>query len=592
MRKTAAIGSRGPRRRSAERMPVRAGADRAAPLVGLLARFVAAAALLPFLPLGALTWHEYRRDVARVEAEIQHSNRHIAVLAARYLESVVQRIREAAEEAAAVPGSGALPPSVGHVAWERLDAAGRVVASGIDAGRAESPCGCLAALEAAGSGGLTPVGRWVDGASPTVLLPHRLSDGGWLVAVVLPEGLHGEMAAWSRAGLERHVYVVDPGGGLLFYSDLEVSRRETDLRANPPIERFLAGEAGAVRYRSILSGGPRLGWVEPVAGAGWGVVVSADPASRLLDVRGRAAAVVTTLVVSALLWAGLLWWASHRLVRPVEELAAVLRDAEPGHRDRLPVSAATRGIREYAAVVEAYEDLARRAAATEGELVASERAAVVGQLASGMAHEMGTPLNVILGTAQHLARRLDGEPEIRAELAQIERQSRRIAEMIRRLLDFARPAEPRPVPVDVGQLVAQTLAVVPALAHGVQTSVELERDLPGVLADPKLLEHALLNLVVNACEAMAGGGSLRVRATSVERSAGRAVRLEVADDGPGIPPEQLECVLEPFFTTKPRGTGLGLAIVDRIVRQHHGRLEVAGAPGRGTRVTMELPAAD
>jgi two-component system NtrC family sensor kinase len=165
--------------------------------------------------------------------------------------------------------------------------------------------------------------------------------------------------------------------------------------------------------------------------------------------------------------------------------------------------------------------------------------------------------------------------------------------MIRRLLDVSRPAEARLVAVDLAPLVRQTLEIVPGLHTQVEVRCDLEEDLPCVLADPKLLEHLLINLVLNACQAMPDGGRLAV-ATGLEAGAGEAssVVMVVADTGCGISAADLPRIFEPFFTTKPQGTGtgLGLPIVDRIVRQHGGSIEVTSTPGRGTVVVVRLRA--
>ena len=135
------------------------------------------------------------------------------------------------------------------------------------------------------------------------------------------------------------------------------------------------------------------------------------------------------------------------------------------------------------------------------------------------------------------------------------------------------------------------LELVPDMGRAVHVEVVAARGVVPAMADPKLLEHVLLNLVVNAWQAMPGGGDLTLRIAADEQP--EWVRLEVADTGCGIPEEHLERVFEPFFTTKAQGqgTGLGLAIVDRIVRQHGGRVGLASTPGVGTTVTIWLRAA-
>jgi signal transduction histidine kinase len=205
---------------------------------------------------------------------------------------------------------------------------------------------------------------------------------------------------------------------------------------------------------------------------------------------------------------------------------------------------------------------------------------------------MGTPLNIITGNAQYLLRKTSTAGAARHSLEQVVSQAQRIASMIRRLLDLSRPAPVEPVPLDLGALVRQTLEMLPA-RRDITVTTSIDDSAPLILADPKQLEHALLNLVVNAQQAMPDGGTLSITVGS-EPQPGRpaTVTLQVRDSGSGIAAEDLRRVFEPFFTTKApdEGTGLGLAIVERIVRQHGGTIEVSSEPERGAAFTIRLRA--
>jgi signal transduction histidine kinase len=164
----------------------------------------------------------------------------------------------------------------------------------------------------------------------------------------------------------------------------------------------------------------------------------------------------------------------------------------------------------------------------------------------------------------------------------------RLNRIIGDLLDFARPTLPtlRPEPVD--RVLEDALSAALAQARGaIDVRREISDDLPLVPVDARLLRQALVNVVLNAVQAMPEGGPLAVRARA---QAGFAV-LEVEDAGPGIPEDVRHRIFEPFFTTKATGTGLGLAVVKRIVDGHRGRIEVATAPGGGTTFSLHLPLA-
>ena len=549
-------------------------------------------ALVPFLPLTLLTWSAYTRDVRLVEAEIRASNRHIAVLAGSYLDTLVRRVREEARVAEALTPNS-LPPPLAGVGWEQVSGDGVVIATQLSSTRRGAASGYASLLRQLS--GLTAVGPWIEGAPPTVLFLGPHNAAGRLVAVLDPVALHDQLQAWTHEGLDRHLYVVEDTGAVLFYSDLELSRRGADLSANPPIRRFVVGGDGEMRYVSIVSGKERLAWVHRVAEADWGVVVSADAGSRLLGLRNRYQLLGWSILFALAAAVAILLLSSRWLAHPLLDIRRALRDPNRAQQEPLHVQASTRRVVEYDDLVEAFDELGADFAAVERELVQAEKASLLGQLASGLAHEMGTPLNVITGNAQYLLRKAASDDPRRPVLEQIVNQAQRIAAMIRRLLDVSRPAEARLVPVDLSAVVRQTLEIVPGVSHGVEVRCELDDEVGLVLADPKLLEHALMNLIVNACQAMADGGRLAL-VTGVETPTDPAaipmVVVMVADTGCGILPEHLPRIFEPFFTTKPHpeGTGLGLAIVDRIVRQHGGRVEVESAPGHGTVVVLRLRA--
>jgi hypothetical protein len=225
-------------------------------LIGILAGSLLLVALVPFLPLALLTWSAYHREVGLVEAEIRASNRHIAVIAGTYLDTLLRQIAEEARVAGELPRS-TLPPSLTGVGWELVSAEGTVLASALDPARRGRPCGYGPVLRDAA--GLTGVGAWIEGASPTVLYLGPEIDAGRLVAVLDPASLHDQLQGWTRQGLDRHLYVVEGTGRLLFYSDLELSRRGADLSANPPIRRHPLRQhrlrQGEARVRAPAGGG-------------------------------------------------------------------------------------------------------------------------------------------------------------------------------------------------------------------------------------------------------------------------------------------------------------------------------------------------
>jgi len=245
------------------------------------------------------------------------------------------------------------------------------------------------------------------------------------------------------------------------------------------------------------------------------------------------------------------------------------------------------------------ETLARIAALEQ--LRHADRLTTVGKLAAGLAHEIGTPLNVITGHAQLIADEYPPDGSAHENALIIAQQAERVASIIRQLLDFARQRSPQPTHHNLVALVRKTAALLTALAHKHGVSFEVDAPDEDVWArvDPAQMQQALTNLVVNGIHAMPEGGTLRLRVAqrSVRPpldhggSPGEYHCLEVLDWGVGIHPDHLARVFEPFFTTKDvgEGTGLGLSVSYGIVREHGGWIGVDSAPGRGSRFSIFLP---
>lgn len=227
------------------------------------------------------------------------------------------------------------------------------------------------------------------------------------------------------------------------------------------------------------------------------------------------------------------------------------------------------------------------------QLVRSEKLAMVGSLAAGLAHEIGTPLNVISATAEYLVP--DVPEDARRGLAGIVAETERISRLVRELLSYARGTTPGRVAVPLATAVDRVLSLLHFTLEkrDVKVEVDVPRALPPVHADPDGLHQVLLNLLVNAANAVREGGRIGVRATELPAGDAheRAVVLEVHDDGPGIPPALRERIFDPFFTTRPDGTGLGLAVVARVVADHGGDVRVGTGRWGGASFEVQLPVA-
>lgn len=236
---------------------------------------------------------------------------------------------------------------------------------------------------------------------------------------------------------------------------------------------------------------------------------------------------------------------------------------------------------------------------TERSLMNSEKMASLGKLAATVAHELNNPLFGILTYARLASRQLAGSdipPAEREKLADklsvIERESRRSGDIVRNLMTFARQAPQKMAPCQLSAIIDRAVAVVRHRLElqGIALDVQHNADAPNIVCDEGQVQQVVLALVVNAIEAMPGGGSLTI--SSGMRSRVDAV-FSVRDTGGGIPLEVMPHVFEPFFTTKSdmHGSGLGLAVAHGIVAQHGGEIEVSSEPGKGTVFTVSLPVA-
>ena len=257
-------------------------------------------------------------------------------------------------------------------------------------------------------------------------------------------------------------------------------------------------------------------------------------------------------------------------------LTGVLSDLQREQRDKLQQTA-QRLSEVYAELQRSFESLRR-----------TERLSALGRLSAGLAHELRNPLSAIEG-AFEIVTRLDSDPERREEFRAIVRKElTRLNEMLNHFLAFARPEPPRRKPTAVRHLMEEVCQLVSGSVSGRQVSVrckEVDFPLTMISLDADQIKEVLLNLVLNAAEAMPGGGEILLSASSQADS----ITISVQDEGTGIPDDQLQQIFDPFYSTKPDGTGLGLSIAGRIMEQHGGRIEVSRNPDRGMTFSLVLP---
>jgi signal transduction histidine kinase len=321
--------------------------------------------------------------------------------------------------------------------------------------------------------------------------------------------------------------------------------------------------------------------------------------------RRQIVSMVVESIVILLLATGATFALGFRFVaRPVQELVAQARRIGAGDlSQRLRLA----GHAELSELAEELNQMCDRLVAASARIAAesaaklaaldqlrhADRLATIGQLASGVAHELGTPLNVVAGHAKMIA--ADEAPEENRDSARvIAEQAARMTAIIRQLLDFARRNKPQLHVGDLAAVTEHTIQMLSRLAQQRKAELRLSTGRPSarVRMDEAQIQQAVTNLILNAIQAMPGGGVIAVDLADVRQTEGQYVRLAVHDQGPGIAPEHLPHIFEPFFTTKGvgEGTGLGLSVCYGIVQEHGGFIEVESAVGAGTRFSVFLPA--
>jgi signal transduction histidine kinase len=225
-------------------------------------------------------------------------------------------------------------------------------------------------------------------------------------------------------------------------------------------------------------------------------------------------------------------------------------------------------------------------------LAHAEKMALVGKLAAGMAHSIRNPFTSVKMRLFSLSRSLELDEPQQDDLEVIAGEIRHIDTIVQNFLEFSRPPRLRMQRLSPSTVVDSALRLLDQRlkSYGVTARLDRPAPLPAVEADPEQLKEVLVNLVVNACEAMPGGGDVTIEERADRTLEGRLqAAIRVRDSGPGVPPHIGEKIFDPFFSTKEHGTGLGLSIARRIITEHGGRLEAASAPAGGGVFTITLP---
>lgn len=318
------------------------------------------------------------------------------------------------------------------------------------------------------------------------------------------------------------------------------------------------------------------------------------------DVRIRGLFVFTAITLAGMLLAVIVGWLmASRIIRPINALIRASAEISEGNLspDIGPVSNSDIGLlqKKFSKMTHALREWKRRnVEERECTLIQSEKQASIGRLAAGVAHEINNPLTAVLTFTHLMLRRTDISEDMRADLQTVAKQTERVRQIVKGLLDFSRQTTIRPEPTRIDGLLNDCAKLMrnQAMIRGVALDLTTSDDLPELMLDRNQFQSVVINMIINALDSTESGGSIHLSAVPSRRDEQDGVAVTVRDTGDGIPAEHLDKLFDPFFTTKEvgQGTGLGLAVSAGIVQRHDGTITVESREGEGSAFTIWLPA--
>lgn len=445
----------------------------------------------------------------------------------------------------------------------------------------------------------------LSGASISLAMPEEDGNATALMRVAIPsaftKGSLGELQLrldWGE--IDRVLDQAASGGAMLAILDrsgrlIAASRnlRERGLLLGTALAGWRGITAdgrthtvpgGPVADASVIVGGATSRGYANFKGFGWTTLMIQPVDSALAPIHRMAVIFLVLLVLIILLTVVTANWVSTAIARPVVSLTQLTRDYL---RSKILQAPSAAGTGEVAELSKAFVQMVRDIDQSQQNLIRASKLAVVGEMSSIIGHEVRTPLGILRSSAQMLAREAEISAEGKELVGFIESETERLNRLVSAMLDMARPRPPSYGDTDIHALIEHCIVMLVAQTAQKQIAVttSLAATSPVIECDEEQITQVLLNLLMNGLQILAHGGRIEV-ATADEAE---GLRIDIADDGPGINPAERARIFEAFFFRREGGVGLGLAIVQQIVLAHHGSIEAGESKLGGAQFTIKLP---
>lgn len=420
-------------------------------------------------------------------------------------------------------------------------------------------------------------------------------DFAGIVVIDLEYGKILEIVQDIHFGEEGYAFLVDENGSSIAHPRFHPYEYRLGNYPDSSIEDvILEMITGSVGWRSYnFEGDDKLAAFAPIQGMGWSLaatIPSKEFRKEAETIKTHVFQVVLLILLLTIIGVSLL---SYYLLKPIRHLvAATNRIAGGDLSQEIPV----RSSDELGELTGAFNRMVRNLSRTQDELIRSEKLISLGRLSAGVAHEIRNPLNAMKGAIVFLRKRRAEDELIREYTELVSEEIDRLNAFVTDFLTFARQSPPKLTPTDINRLIlnAQGLFEEQARKRGIVFRNSLDKKMPSIMLDPHQMDQVLINLILNAMDAMPDGGVILFESSitpgSGSSKAEKRVRISIKDQGTGIPDGELKNVFDPFFSTKDAGTGLGLPLSLGIVESHGGTIMVQSTQGKGTRVILEWPA--